>query len=322
MEFKHIKNTANITKNSLVNDTLKGTYFTRDNGGKPYKVVFDNYIINVYDNYNNEEFIVNYTNYEKIWIGESPKNKMTEFSGGYGINFLGNSFLIKLENNNYIHIGREIFSFKSRYNIIHYISPVGNNDVPYPYCIDEKNNYYLLLEYVICKFDKKNLDDPYEFYYNRNLNINILQDLLGILGYMCYENNEPLIDISVNQAIKNKINWNDLGDIKIKVLNIGYDEYDWNNILKYVNGDKNKKDIDNFLYELYYKKNKEYFYINYQRNAEEHYDYPWMKNLHIIDKQFGIEIPISKDEYKEINNKISKFYNIEELNYKLIKKRI
>ena len=75
MEFKHIKNTANITKNSLVNDTLKGTYFTRDNGGKPYKVVFDNYIINVYDNYNNEEFIVNYTNYEKIWIGESPKIK-------------------------------------------------------------------------------------------------------------------------------------------------------------------------------------------------------------------------------------------------------
>lgn len=321
MEFKHIKNTANISNNSLVNNTIKGTYFTHDNGGKPYKVVFDNYIINIYDNYNNQEFIANYTNYEKIWIGESPKNRMTEFSGGYGIHFLGNSFLIKLENNNYVHIGREIFSFKSKYYITDYISPVGNNDVPYPYCIDEKNNYYLLLEYVICKFDKKKIDDPYEFYYNRNLNNYILQDLLGILGYMCYKNKQLTVDLCVNQAIKNKINWNDLGDIKIKILNIGYDEYDWNNILKYVNSDKNKIDIDNFLYELYYKKNKEYFNITYQKNAEEHYDYNWMKNLHIIDKQFGIEIPISKNEYVEINNKISKFYNIEELNYKLIKKR-
>ena len=71
---------------------------------------------------------------------------MTKFSGGYGKFFDGNSILLKLSKNKYVYIGSVIYSFTSYNEITTFISPVGNSDVPYPYAIDEKNNYYLLLE--------------------------------------------------------------------------------------------------------------------------------------------------------------------------------
>ena len=322
MQVQHIKNSANIKyKQKSINDSINGIYYTHDNGGKPYKIIVNENKIEVYDNYLDKELITEYIDYEKIWIGESPKNKMTEFSGGYGINFLGNSFLIKIENNSYIHIGCEIFSFYTEEEILEYISPVGNNDVPYPYAIDKKNNYYLMLEYIILKIDEDSIEDPYEYHYNRMLNKNILQNLLGILGYMCYEDSNPLVNILVNNVIKDEICWNDLGNIKKIAIELGYNENSWNNWLKYKKSNKDKNDIDKFLYEIYYLNSKEYFYLNYQKNSKEHYNCPWMKNLHIIDKETGIEIPISEEEYIELNNKIADYYQIKELDHNLIKKR-
>ena len=71
---------------------------------------------------------------------------MTKFSLGYGEKFDGNSILLKLSKNKYVYIGSLIYSFNAYNEITTFISPVGNNDVPYPYAIDEKNNYYLLSE--------------------------------------------------------------------------------------------------------------------------------------------------------------------------------
>lgn len=150
-------------------------YLTHDNGARPFKVElnYKNKIINVFNNNNGIKlYLFNYTN---IWIGKSPKTEATIFSGGYGTKFDGNSILIETSNLQYIYIGEMIFSFKSITPIKKYLSPVGNNDVPYPYAIDIKGYIYLMIENVILKPHQKTKDllcknnDPYNVYYNLNL---------------------------------------------------------------------------------------------------------------------------------------------------------
>lgn len=112
---------------------------------------------------------------KKIFIGKSPRNKWTEFSGGYGNEFDGNTILLETNDNEYVFIGSEVFSFKTKGEIVDYISIVGNNDVPYPYAIDEFKNIYLLIENVIILHTDisqermKEYDNPYDYYYTANL---------------------------------------------------------------------------------------------------------------------------------------------------------
>ncbi len=161
-------------------------YNILDNGGHPYIVEIlddksDKLLSKVYDNYKFEEDEDNFIepkqlepelvmeiNPIEIFIGKSPKNKQTEFSNGYGKNFDGNTILFDVGDNEYIFINRNIESFKSKAKIVKYVSPVGNSGVPYPYAIDEKGNYYLLIENVIFKPEEsEDLSfDPYEYYYD------------------------------------------------------------------------------------------------------------------------------------------------------------
>lgn len=75
----------------------------------------------------------------EIFIGKSEKNEMTEFSGGYGDKYDGNSILLRIESDNtndsykYSYIGHNVFEFTTNEPIIKYVSSVGNNCVPYPY---------------------------------------------------------------------------------------------------------------------------------------------------------------------------------------------
>lgn len=144
-------------------------YLTHDNGGNPYKVIINNKTVSVYDNYKNI-LLFTFTP-ETIFIGKSLENEMTTFSDGFGSEFDGNSFLFKTGENEYEHVGRNIFTFHSLSKITEYFSPIGNADVPCPYAIDENNNYYLLIFNVILK--NPNLtgyDNPY-YYYFENLHI-------------------------------------------------------------------------------------------------------------------------------------------------------
>ena len=152
-------------------------YNIHDNYGRPYKVIINSNKISsvsVYKNDTNELLFDKKVN--TIFIGKSPLNKMTKFSGGHGKNFDGNSFLLELDNFTYQHIGRDIFTFNSYNKIIEYVSPVGNNDVPYPYAIDSDGNIYLLIEDVVIintdqfkELNTSKYDDPYDYYYNLNL---------------------------------------------------------------------------------------------------------------------------------------------------------
>lgn len=133
-------------------------YYIHDNGGRPFKVIITGHTAEVY----------------KL-VDISSKNyklsKTFDFTESF-IGVDGNSILLKVKSqdkdlNSYIFIGHEIFSFSIKDNILSYKSPIGNNDVPYPYAIS-KDNVYLMLESVI--LDKKKLEfatieDPYQYYY-------------------------------------------------------------------------------------------------------------------------------------------------------------
>lgn len=150
----------------------KNGYAILDNGGVPFNVKIKGALVEIYKNtydYGKErltkymEFILTY-NTEKVFIGRSIKNEMTEFSGAYGPKYDGNSILLQLKNQ-YIYIGTEIYSFVPLAPIKTYVSPVGNNEVPYPYAIDIKNNYYLMNGNVII-LNTKLTKDPFDYYYD------------------------------------------------------------------------------------------------------------------------------------------------------------
>jgi hypothetical protein len=126
----------------------------------------------------------------RIFIGKSPLNSMTEFSGGHGPRFDGNSILLQLSKTKYVSIGHEIYSFTTNHQIVEYISPVGNNDVPYPYAVDDIGQYYLMLDYNILKNipeDKK--EDAYQYYYKMQkiTSVNQNQENLVQLEDMGYD---------------------------------------------------------------------------------------------------------------------------------------
>ena len=176
----------------------KTTYKIHFNGGRPFEVVICNEeeqtIVQVHKECNNGgyETIPAYTfNAKHVFVGASPKNEMTTFSGGHGRKFYGNTILAHLcehqctnantpthnanttNHNTYAFIGKDVFTFASISPIVQYVSPVGNNDVPYPYAVDEHNNIYLLIEDVILLSAPDRTVtpefDPYRYYYDHAL---------------------------------------------------------------------------------------------------------------------------------------------------------
>ena len=136
------------------------TYFIHDNGGRPYLVYIKNKNVIIYNipedkindslydekkNNNNKWMYINLVEKYKakeIFIGKSPLIRMTDFSGGHGKYFDGNTILLFLSNNNYVYISNSIEKIKIDDKIEKYYSFVGNSDVPYPMAIGKKNIYF------------------------------------------------------------------------------------------------------------------------------------------------------------------------------------
>lgn len=142
---------------------MGNTFLIHDNGGRPFKVKIKNNTLvsifekpnGVYDgtkNYNDIPFAV--FNAERIFIGEHTDGK-----------YRGNSILLYLGDKDYVYVGQVIYTFKSLNEITSYHSRIGNSDVPYPYAIDDKNNYYLFEENVIIKMNAESQEEPYHYYY-------------------------------------------------------------------------------------------------------------------------------------------------------------
>lgn len=139
-------------------------YFTHNNGGRPFLVYIkgSSVAIFAFPDKTGQPFVADvdqgtrdqkwhycvpvatYTNVQKTWIGKSPKTRMTEFSGGHGPAFTGNSILLQVSPQKYVHVGASVSEFQTRDPIVEYWSPVGNNDVPYPVAIGSKYAYFML----------------------------------------------------------------------------------------------------------------------------------------------------------------------------------
>lgn len=140
------------------------SYFTHDNGGRPFRVDIAGNVVQVF---HDKQSVGKYMYVEtfkpvKIFVGKSPLTPTTKFSGGHGPDFDGNSILLYMGDLTYIYIGTCIQSFKAKSEIVSYVSEVGNNDVPYPYAVDKDENVYLIIESVIVPSLSS---DPYGWYY-------------------------------------------------------------------------------------------------------------------------------------------------------------
>lgn len=145
---------------------LKKMYYTHCNWKRPFKVEVVDNKVDVYKcvgfDMNTNEFI--YSTKKRtfhprhIFVGKHFNSNDPET--------IGNSLLLHMKNLEYIYIGDSVRSFRAFSPIVTYDSEIGNNDVPYPFAIDDKNNFYLMIEKVVLT---KCLDEsPYDWYYAHN----------------------------------------------------------------------------------------------------------------------------------------------------------
>lgn len=159
-------------------------YYIHDNYGRPFKVIINKKNVKIYkeietdlnekNKYEQNSFLS--FDAKEIFIGKSPLNNMTKLNGAYGPRCDGNTILINACDNIYVFISSVIVKFEAHGKIIEYVSPVGNNDMPYPYAVDEYSNTYLLIEGVVIKNNPtvskqmfeytKSGEDPYTYYYD------------------------------------------------------------------------------------------------------------------------------------------------------------
>ena len=134
------------TTNSFIKRTeskIKKTYNIHYNGDRPYRVIIENGIINVYKKENNkyDNLILTIKKYIGYWYGIDLGNSYP--------NHNGNSILIQETITKYIYIGNDIITFETTEEILDYVSPIGHNDVPYPLALSLYSAYFFThYEYV------------------------------------------------------------------------------------------------------------------------------------------------------------------------------
>ncbi len=148
------------------------TYLVHSNGARPFLVAYDRTGVKVYrqsvallsadiaqingemydtTNMGTEDLpryawnvlVFQSSKVKNIFIGKSPKTRLTLQSGGYGKDFDGNTVLIELLDGRAVFVGAIVYSFKPEGSILSYTSPVGGSDVPYPYAVGTLNVYFL-----------------------------------------------------------------------------------------------------------------------------------------------------------------------------------
>jgi hypothetical protein len=162
-------------------DYKKQVYMVHDNGGRPFSVELEplngerRYKVTIYKNTYDlqkhedcpDEVITSFDD-AIVWIGKSPITPAALSSGGHGPEFDGNSMLIQPNKDTleYVFVGWEVFCFVADAPIVRFVSPVGNNDVPYPYAVDAKHHHYLLIDNMVlskCHLHPTYSEDPAQF---------------------------------------------------------------------------------------------------------------------------------------------------------------
>jgi len=169
-----MKKNRNSSSSSIISK-IKGAkeYEIHDNGGRPFCVLDypSKKKVEVYLNdwVGDGSYVrgkkVFETSYKTIFIGDNDlPGYQADLPKGAA---KGNSILVYVSDSKYIHIGIEIYSFETRdkEKILHYYSPVGNSDVPYPYAIGENYTYFLLDYTTVPNYILDLTKDAYTQYY-------------------------------------------------------------------------------------------------------------------------------------------------------------
>lgn len=93
---------------------------------------------------------------EKIFIGKSEKSIEKYYL--YGEKYDGNSILLKINKNQYVFIGYNIYSFTTKSEIIKYVSMVSDNGNVDAFAIDNNNNCYLLTYNILININNILID--------------------------------------------------------------------------------------------------------------------------------------------------------------------
>lgn len=142
------KTNSYVSKDELT--SKRRIYYPLDNGNQPFKVVADNTGINIFA-YETPDSKDDTWNINKYKTNDYPIAILTikKFRGywrGYdtSIHMIhGNSILIQLTRKRYICVGASIIQFTTDDIILDYVSPVGNNDVPYEVAYGVDNIYFI-----------------------------------------------------------------------------------------------------------------------------------------------------------------------------------
>ncbi len=156
-----------------------GTHRTLDNGAPAFEVTLRDNVVDVKrcvttrDSGGGEETRACVTlRPKRVFVGRSLRNPMTEFSGGHGPKFLGNTILLEFAGNRYVHVGESVVGFRTRAPIAWFLSPVGNSGVPSPYACDAEGSILLLgsgFALVAPPYPDEVLLDPYGAMFDRDL---------------------------------------------------------------------------------------------------------------------------------------------------------
>lgn len=164
-------------------------YETHDNGGRPFRVEDFGGRVVIYRELDDSCYSEIYQqSYSAIFPGRFPMNWETDSSRHYNWlpGMIGNSVLLHISDSRYMYIGESIWSFDTHGDtIFDYYSPIGRNDVPYPFAVGEQNTY-LMVEKVFYPNIALNISvDPYPQHYGdqrptgcRSLSTCIIQERL------------------------------------------------------------------------------------------------------------------------------------------------
>lgn len=150
--YKWVK--VNTTRKML----SKGKHYDiHDNGGRPFRVfVSDDGAskkVAIYKDANTgtlkEEVdyskLIKELTVKEVYVGKSRGNAAGADHRPEDANFFkGNSMLLHVSGNKYVHIGSSIYEFQMDDKVEQYFSMVGRNDVPYPVLLGTENVYFML----------------------------------------------------------------------------------------------------------------------------------------------------------------------------------
>lgn len=151
----------------------KGKHYTiHDNGGVPFVVFVSGNTATIVENVYNEETDSRSLgkellklSFKKIWLGGNDQ-QLKEYNLKSAAD-KGNSILLDLGKGKYMCIGQTVYTFEVEKGdeIQNYYSPIGNNDVPYPYAIGKTHTYLMIEDVSVANELLTKGEDPYAHYY-------------------------------------------------------------------------------------------------------------------------------------------------------------